>query len=190
MVWKVGQGKGLAEASASANQNLKKRATLMLNYDKVRDHFKTMQFSSASICEDMCKLTHEDVCAAMRQLLKEKRIDPVPSVVGLYQFNSRVAGSESTKLQAPPEQQRMWWAMNMPHNAPHPFTAFSVAQLANAPLQYAYQYCLWLLKREHIRIAANSPKTQNRMRRIYRVCAGAPAADAAPAAKLKIKEIR
>ena len=150
----------------------------MSAYDKTHAHFKAMIVSSAGVCEDMCGLTHDEVCQSMCKLLAEKRIEPIAEVAGLYRYHAR-----ADIAQAPEEQKRLLWAMNMPHNWPETFTVFSVAQLAGVTEEYARHYCSSLLRDKYIRATTATAKKRHSKDRKYRVCEGAPSANAPPVVK-------
>lgn len=147
---------------------------------KVLEHFKSVLFSSAHACAEMCGLEHEQVVQVMQRLIRAGRLRQAQGLPGLYQYLAHRPGTKKT-AQAPQEQRRLWWAINMPQNNPAPFSAFSLAQITGIDHEYAKRYIARLLAMRHIRVIGR----QN-FRALYRVAKGAPRPDEAPVVNINM----
>lgn len=144
----------------------------------VKEHFRNMQVSSAGVCAQMTGLEPAEVCAEMKVLIREKRLQQVPDVPDLYQYCNHVMGAGLKPAPtATPEQIRMWWAMNLPHNAPSNFTVFLVAQLAGVSQETVRGYLRLLCQLKYVKRTGSVGASR---KGFFRVMPGAPAPDSPP----------
>lgn len=148
----------------------------------VFDHFRDVRFSSAHPCSEMTGVPLEQVTATMREMVRLGHLAEVAGCPGLYQYyhglnNHSPFCKPTPEFPVPDLQRKLWWAMSLPHNAPAPFTAFDIAQMAGSSLKYARRYIYGLLNRKLLTRIGNGR---------YRISTTAPTASCAPSVKIQL----